>query len=144
MTFLLDVNVLVALIAPDHPMHDAAHRWFDAEGRNGWATCPLTENGALRVLGDPKLDGSPGTPGGVIPLLKSLLDQGQRSFWADDVRLVDSPLVDAGRLLRREDVTDTHLLALAVSREGALATFDRKLRTDTVKGGRSALFQIPA
>ncbi|MBU1345770.1 MAG: VapC toxin family PIN domain ribonuclease [Alphaproteobacteria bacterium] len=143
MTFLLDVNVLVALIAPDHPVHDAAHRWFDDEGQRGWATCPLTENGALRVLGDPKLESSPGTPGGVIPMLRSLLDQGQRTFWTDDLSLTASPMIDATRLLRREDVTDTHLLALAASRGGYLATFDRKLRTDTVKGGRQTLFQIP-
>lgn len=144
MTFLLDVNVLVALIAPDHPSHEAAHRWFDAEGRADWATCPLSENGALRVLGNPKLPGSPGTPGGVVSLLQSLLEQGSRSFWVDDLRLMTSPLIVHSRLLRREDVTDTHLLALAVSHDGRLATLDRKLRFDAVKGGATALFQIPA
>lgn len=144
MTFLCDVNVLVALIAPDHPAHDAAHRWFEAEGNRDWATCPLTENGALRVLGNPKLPGSPGTPGGVVPMLRSLLDQGHRTFWTDDMRLTASPLIEPSRLVRREDVTDTHLLALAVSRGGRLATLDRKLRTETVSGGAKALFQIPA
>lgn len=144
MIFLLDVNVLVALIAPDHPGHDAAHRWFETEGRRAWATCPLTENGAIRVLGNPTVHSSPGTPGAVIPLLRSLLNQGHRSFWLDDLSLVGSPLIQPSRLVRPKDVTDTHLLALAVSRGGRLATLDRKLRPDTVTGGRDAVFQIPA
>jgi toxin-antitoxin system PIN domain toxin len=143
-TFLLDVNVMVALIARDHPAHDAAHHWFDTAGRADWASCPLTENGALRVLGNARVQSSPGTPGGVMPMLRSLLAQGRRSFWVDDLSLVQSTLIDPSRLLRREDVTDTHLLALAVSRQGRLATFDRKLRSDAVVGGREALFQIPA
>jgi toxin-antitoxin system PIN domain toxin len=142
-THLLDVNVIVALIAPDHPAHDSAHAWFESVGRADWATCPLTENGALRVLGNPKLNSSPGTPGAVVPMLRSLLDQGQRAFWTDDLRLATSPLIDPARLTRRQDVTDTHLLALAVSRGGRLATLDRKLRPDAVWGGREALIQIP-
>lgn len=60
------------------------------------------------------------------------------------MRLTESALIDPSRLVRREDVTDTHLLALAVARGGRLATFDRKLRTDPVMGGAKALFQIPA
>ena len=29
MTYLLDVNVLIALIDPTHVSHDAAHHWFE-------------------------------------------------------------------------------------------------------------------
>jgi predicted nucleic acid-binding protein len=47
---LLDVNFLVALFDPDHIHHDAAHDWFADERAHGWATCPLTENGLVRVV----------------------------------------------------------------------------------------------
>jgi predicted nucleic acid-binding protein len=32
-TFLLDVNVLIALIDPGHVAHDDAHEWFAAIGQ---------------------------------------------------------------------------------------------------------------
>jgi predicted nucleic acid-binding protein len=58
-TFLLDVNVLIALIDPGHVAHDDAHAWFQAEGQAGWSTCPLTENGVVRIVGNPKYPNSP-------------------------------------------------------------------------------------
>ena len=50
--FLLDINVLIALIDPAHVQHDRAHRWFAGRGQKAWATCPLTENGVLRIVGN--------------------------------------------------------------------------------------------
>jgi len=50
-TYLLDVNVLIALIDPAHVQHDTAHVWFASTGSHSWATCPLTENGVLRIVG---------------------------------------------------------------------------------------------
>jgi predicted nucleic acid-binding protein len=38
---LLDVNVLVALLVPEHQHHDAAIEWFAAEANQGWATCAV-------------------------------------------------------------------------------------------------------
>lgn len=52
--FLLDVNVLIALVDPAHVQHDQAHDWFSRIGRKGFATCPLTENGLIRIVGHPK------------------------------------------------------------------------------------------
>ena len=57
---LLDVNVLVALFDPDHVHHDLAHDWFADHRSRGWATCPITENGVIRVLANPAY-GSPVT-----------------------------------------------------------------------------------
>jgi len=54
-TYLLDVNVLIALIDPAHVQHDAAHAWFASTGQHSWATCPLTENGVLRIVGHENL-----------------------------------------------------------------------------------------
>jgi len=72
MTFLLDVNVLIALVDGDHMHHEAAHRWFEAVGRHSWAICPLNENGVLRIVGDPRYLNSPGSPHVVAPLVKQL------------------------------------------------------------------------
>jgi predicted nucleic acid-binding protein len=52
-TALLDVNVLVALFDPDHVHHEVAHDWFADNGPRGWATCPLTESGFVRVVSNP-------------------------------------------------------------------------------------------
>ncbi|QSZ05957.1 hypothetical protein J3P71_13635 [Rhizobium leguminosarum] len=57
MTFLFDVNVLIALFDPHHLYHEPAHRWFRSLDRDSWATCPLTENGVARILGKSKLPG---------------------------------------------------------------------------------------
>src|SRR5260370_39492055 len=72
MTFLLDVNVLIALIDPVHVQHDAAHAWFAAYGQRSWATCPLTENGVLRIVGNARYPNSPGTPAAVAPLMAGM------------------------------------------------------------------------
>jgi hypothetical protein len=60
--YLPDLNVLFALIDPPHNQHDRAHDWFDALGRKAWATCPLTENGVVRIDGHARYPNSPGTP----------------------------------------------------------------------------------
>jgi predicted nucleic acid-binding protein len=51
---LLDINVLVALFDADHVHHDFAHDWFTDHHERGWATCPITENGFIRVVSNPK------------------------------------------------------------------------------------------
>lgn len=56
---LLDVNLLVALFDPDHVHHEVAHDWFSDHRADGWATCPVTENGCIRVLGNPKYVATP-------------------------------------------------------------------------------------
>ncbi len=137
--FLLDVNVLVALIDPAHVQHDRAHDWFAATGRQAWATCPLTENGVLRVVGHARYPNSPGTPAAVAELIAILRALGGHEFWPDDVSLFNAQLVDTARLLDSGQVTDTYLLALARAHGGKLATFDRHLVTDAVTGGALAL-----
>jgi hypothetical protein len=57
---LLDVNVLIALLDQRHVQHEQAHGWFAAAQANGWATCPLTQNAVLRILGQPRYPNSPG------------------------------------------------------------------------------------
>ena len=58
---LLDVNVLLALLDSDHIDHDRAHEWLGAEIGSGWASCPITENGFVRVISQPRFP-SPVSP----------------------------------------------------------------------------------
>ena len=141
-TFLLDVNVLIALIDPAHVQHDAAHDWFGRLGHLAWATCALTENGLLRIVGNPRYPNSPGTPAAVAPSLAALRSLPGHVFWADDISLMDPAWVDANRLLSHGQVTDSSLLALARAHQGQLASFDRRLVVDAVLGGSAALHLI--
>lgn len=70
--YLLDVNVLIALIDPGHVQHDAAHEWFARHGKQAWATCPLTENGLLRIVGSLRYPNTPGSPAAAMPLMTGL------------------------------------------------------------------------
>ena len=140
--YLLDVNVLIALIDPAHVQHDRAHDWFAAQGQQAWATCPLTENGVLRIVGNARYPNSPGTPAAVAELIAVLCALGGHEFWPDDVTLLDRQHIDSARLLDSRQVTDTYLLALAVAHRGQLATFDRHLVTDAVVNGSQALHPI--
>ena len=139
--YLLDVNVLIALIDPTHVQHDRAHEWFAAQGHEAWATCPLTENGVLRIVGHPRYPNSPGTPA-AAELMAVLRGLGGHEFWPDDVSLLDSQRIDSSRLLNSGQVTDSYLLALACAHDGQLATFDHHLVTDAVNGGAQALHLI--
>ncbi|MBS0445277.1 MAG: PIN domain-containing protein [Proteobacteria bacterium] len=141
-TFLLDVNVLIALIDPAHVQHDAAHEWFDTRGRDAWATCPLTENGVLRIVGHARYPNSPGSPAALMPLMKTMCGLPGHVFWPDDVSLLDSERIDDSRLMASGQVTDSYLLALAVAHGGQLATFDRRLVTDAVRRGAGSLHLI--
>jgi uncharacterized protein len=141
-TFLLDVNVLIALIDPTHVGHDAAHKWFGATGSAAWATCPLTENGVVRIVGNPKYPNSPGSPAAVVPIITRLCALSGHVFWRDELSLLDTSIIDASRLMQPAQVTDTYLLALAVTNNGRLATFDRRLTPAAVRRGRAALYVI--
>ncbi len=144
MTYLLDVNVLVALIDPGHVSHNAAHDWFAAIGQGDWATCPMTENGVVRIVGHPKYPNTPGSPAAVGDILSKMRQLPGHVFWADNLSLVASDWIDHKQVLTPAQVTDTYLLALAASRNGRLATLDRRLSAKAVHRGRAALHLIGA
>lgn len=137
--YLLDVNVLIALVDPNHVQHDAAHDWFGKVGRRSFATCPITENGLVRILSHPKYPSPPGAPGVVVNSLNALRAMTGHRFWPDTVSLADGHLVDPTRLSSHAQVTDTYLLALAKASGGKLATMDRRLVADAVLDGVKAL-----
>lgn len=134
MIHLLDVNLLVALFDPAHLHHEIAHAWFAAVGRAAWATCPLTENGVLRVLSNPAYPGRRTTLADAADRLHRFEASGGHAFWPDEVSVLDSAAIDAKHLSGHREITDAYLLATAVRRGGRLATFDRGVRLAAVKG----------
>jgi toxin-antitoxin system PIN domain toxin len=142
LTWLLDVNVLIALIDPAHVGHEAAHAWFAAEGATDWATCPIIENGVIRIVGHPSYPNSAGSPAAAAAIVAELTKLPGHVFWSDDISLVRGAHVDPARILTPGQVTDSYLLALATAHGGRLATFDRRLSVGAVKGGKAALYLI--
>ena len=124
MSALLDVNFLVALAWPNHIHHEAAVHWFEGNHKGGWATCPLTQSGFVRVSSNQKAVPDARTPMEAIVLLRQLTVLDSHEFWADKVAIVSSEYVDAGRIAGYRQVTDAHLLALARGNGGRLVTFD--------------------
>ncbi len=147
MTYLLDVNVLLAILDPGHVAHDSAQTWFQTT-QPAWATCPITQNGALRILSGSTYRSAGGaprfTPAEVVASLSHMVTVRGHVFWADDLSLLDSDLVDASAITSSQQVTDTYLLALAVSKNAKLATFDRRLSPRAVRNGAQALVQLGA
>jgi toxin-antitoxin system PIN domain toxin len=143
-TYLLDVNVLIALIDPGHVAHDDVHGWFASTGKSAWATSPITENGVIRIVGNPKYPNSPGSPAVVAQIVAKLTKHPGHTFWNDDISLVGAADIDPAKILTAAQVTDTYLLGLARAHVGRLATFDRKLSVAAVKEGKSTLCVIPA
>jgi predicted nucleic acid-binding protein len=89
---LLDVNVLVALFDPDHVHHGLAHDWFHEQQSAGWATCPLTENGLVRVLSSPRFREAGPAIADIAGRLHALKTTGRHTFWPDGVSITDDPL----------------------------------------------------
>jgi toxin-antitoxin system PIN domain toxin len=139
---LLDVNVLVALFDPDHVHHEAAHEWFAANREDGWATCPLTENGVIRILSNPAYAAGPEMPASIIRRLDAFCASGGHVFWADEVSLRDSDLFVATAPATHRQVTDVYLLGLARRRGGRLATFDGGITLTSVAGATRAHLEI--
>ncbi|HCO03398.1 MAG TPA: VapC toxin family PIN domain ribonuclease [Actinobacteria bacterium] len=140
---LLDVNVLVALFDSDHIHHDAAHDWFAANRAGGWATCPLTENGLVRILSNATYSGVHETTEAIRERLDAFCGTGNHAFWPDAVSLRDQRF-RLGRVTFPQ-VTDVYLLGLAAERGGQLATFDRRIPLHSVSNAdRDSLVVIPA
>jgi toxin-antitoxin system PIN domain toxin len=140
---LLDVNLLVALFDPDHIHHETAHDWFADNGSEGWATCPMTENGFVRVLANPAY-GATSRPSELVARLRRFCKGPRYQFWTDDISLRDETLFDPAFLTSHRQLTDIYLLGLAKKRGGRLATFDRTIPVKAIVGARRDLLEVVA
>ena len=135
MRALLDVNVLIALLDQSHIHHDPARDWLARNIKHGWASCPLTQNGCIRILSQPAYPGAL-PPAAVAERLAAATNAGWHAFWPDSLSLLDGSTVNWGGVLGSRQVTDVYLLALAVKRGGRLATFDRAIPLQAVPGAK--------
>jgi uncharacterized protein len=133
---LLDVNVLVAMFDPGHYFHNAAHEWFGQNRKHGWASCPLTTNGCIRVLTGPKYPVLKRAPAEIAVDLKVFCETTDHHFWPDSVSLLDDTLFRMSEVTGHKNVTDVYLLGLSVRNHGRLATFDRGIPLKAVSGAR--------
>lgn len=136
---LLDVNVLIALIDPRHVHHESCHRWFASREGADWASCAITQNAVLRIVGHPRYPNSPGSPAVVSRILQELVGHPQHRYWPDAPSLLGLGHVNPSALVNSGQITDTYLLALAVHQGGVLASLDQRLSTVAVAGGQGAL-----
>lgn len=136
MRALLDVNVLIALLESDHTSHRSAVAWFSEHGSDGWASCPITQNGCVRIMSHP---GYPNTRSvvEVVERLRSATAHSAHDFWPDDQSVLDEKLIDPTRVHGARQLTDVYLLALAVKRGGRLVTFDSTIAINAVKGTKA-------
>jgi toxin-antitoxin system PIN domain toxin len=124
---LLDVNLLVALAWPNHVHHEVGHRWFKEHRADGWATCSTTQCGFVRVSSNPHAVADARSPAEAIALLRRIVELDDHVFWNDGVAIATSDLVASERVLGYRQVTDAHLIALAIQHRGRLATLDAGL-----------------
>ena len=135
--YLLDINLLLALSDPMHVHHELAHRWFAEEGHQAWATCPLTENGFIRIASHPNYPNRPGDVPAVFSILRQLYEATGHHFWPEDLSILE--ILEPDAIITHAQITDVYLLGLAVHHKGKLATLDQRIPVDSVRGGRRAL-----
>ncbi len=134
---LFDTSFLVAFFDHDHNFHDIAVEWYGQNQRHGWATCPITQNGFLRILSGSKYSSKKQYR--LTDVLRALHDNSQRDdheFWADDISLLDDDLFRLDQVLGPKQLTDVYLLGLAIKNGGRLVTFDRKIPISSVKNAK--------
>ena len=133
MRALLDVNVLIALLDQDHSLHERAREWFAANGSQGWASCPITQNGCIRIMSHPGYPNALKTSA-VMQRLGEAVTTAHHQFWPDDLSLLDPRIADRTRIHGPRQLTDLYLLALAVRHRGRFVSFDSSIPLTGIKG----------
>ncbi|MEY2860166.1 MAG: hypothetical protein RL392_624 [Pseudomonadota bacterium] len=137
MRALLDINVLIALHDRDHIHHERAALWLEDNIALGWASCPLTQNGVLRIMSQPGYS-SPQPLGVLINMLQSATSTSYHQLWSDSVSMLDSSRFHHAHLHGPRQLTDVYLLALAVENGGRLVGFDQRIPLSAVHGATAA------
>ena len=133
MRALLDVNVLIAMLDQAHPHHEPAMAWLKANIKQGWASCPITQNGCVRIMSQASYPGARPVAQ-IVDRLNDALVHSAHQFWPDDASIADPRIVDATMVHSARQITDTYLLSLAVKHQGRLVTFDSGIALNAVKG----------
>jgi uncharacterized protein len=136
MRALLDVNVLIALLDVDHVHHAPARAWLAQNIEAGWASCPLTQNGCIRIMSQRAYPGA--LPASAVAArLRAATATAWHAFWPDSLSLLADDVLDWNGVLASRHVTDLYLLALAVRNGGRLVTLDRGVPLGAVPGANA-------
>lgn len=139
MRALLDINIIIALFDPDHVFHERAHGWWATNIERGWSSCPLTENGVVRIMSNPNYsEKTRFTPGDLIGRLRKFAQQSDHEFWPDEISLRNEKIFAADRIHGSRQLTDIYLLALSAKHRSRLVTFDDGIPLSAVKGAKTA------
>ena len=132
---LLDVNVLIALLDASHVHHNLASDWLLRHESRGWATCPLTQNGCIRILSLPTYPNS--QPAAMVAQrLAAACESQSHQFWPDAISAMNRKILHWDHILVSRQLTDVYLLALAVFNHGSFVTFDQSINLQAVVGAR--------
>lgn len=142
MRHLLDINVLIALLDPDHTFHQRAHAWWGAQGRV-WASCPLTQNGLLRIMASASYSKTMQfTVADIATRLVTFTVQSDHAFWSDSLSILDAKHFQHTSMLSSKHLTDVYLLALAVENHGLLVTFDQHIPLSAVPSAKASHLSV--
>jgi toxin-antitoxin system PIN domain toxin len=132
MRCLLDINVLIALLDPDHAFHRRAHAWWGGRGHS-WASCPLTENGLVRIMASAAYSKATRfSVAAIAARLTVFMEHSNHAFWSDLLSIRDTQRFHHVAILSSKHLTDLYLLALAVENDGCLVTFDQHIPLNAV------------
>ena len=122
MTSLLDVSALISLLDANHEHHGAVMGWFN-RNQDSWASCPITQNGYLRIV---SREGYPNTISidEAIRKLTQAVSMPDHKFLYDDISLLDQELVAHDHIQGNKQLTDIYLLALSVFHGARFVTLD--------------------
>jgi toxin-antitoxin system PIN domain toxin len=135
MRTLLDVNVLIAAHDPDHVFFGTARHWMADNAQAGFASCPLTQNGCVRIMSQ-KSYANPFDMGTLMQVVGETCASSAFEFWAEDISLFDATRFDHNKIHGHRQLTDLYLLALAVKHHGRFLTFDREIPLNAVRGAK--------
>ena len=133
MRALFDVNLLLALLQPDHALFERAQAWWQGNQQFGWASCPLTQNGFVRIVSQ-RTYRKPLPAAEAVSRLAEQIEATDHAFWPDDLSIADSAVFDLRGILGPNQITDVYLLALAVKNGGRLVTLDSAVSLRAVRG----------
>ena len=110
-------------------------RWFAGNENRGWATCPVTEQGFVRIVCNPAyMKPAPGIRSALDLLQKTTESSKNHQFWADDLPLSALSSSMRHRMQGPKQITAAYLLALAMHHDGRMVTFDYRMEALAPEG----------